>query len=29
VEEGTHHDLLDLNGRYAEMFNLQAAAYTT
>ncbi|MFN2486306.1 MAG: ABC transporter ATP-binding protein, partial [Acidimicrobiia bacterium] len=27
VEDGTHHDLLAANGRYAEMFNLQAAAY--
>lgn len=29
VEDGTHHDLLAANGRYAEMFNLQAAAYLT
>lgn len=27
VEEGTHHELLAADGRYAEMFNLQAAAY--
>lgn len=27
VEDGTHDDLLAANGRYAEMFNLQAAAY--
>ncbi len=27
VEEGTHHELLAADGRYAEMFNLQAASY--
>jgi ATP-binding cassette subfamily B protein len=29
VEDGTHHELVEAGGRYAEMFNLQAAAYTT
>lgn len=29
VEDGTHHELVAAGGRYAEMFNLQAAAYTT
>ncbi|CAN5713175.1 ABC transporter ATP-binding protein [soil metagenome] len=29
VEDGTPHDLLAAHGRYAEMFNLQAAAYLT
>ena len=28
VEDGTHQDLMARNGRYAEMFRLQAAAYT-
>ena len=28
VEDGTHQELMALNGRYAEMFRLQAAAYT-
>jgi ATP-binding cassette subfamily B protein len=27
LEEGTHDDLLALEGRYAELFNLQAAGY--
>lgn len=27
VEEGTHDELMDLGGRYAELFRLQAAAY--
>jgi ATP-binding cassette subfamily B protein len=27
VEEGTHDELVALGGRYAELFNLQAAAY--
>jgi ATP-binding cassette subfamily B protein len=27
VEQGTHDDLMLLNGQYAELFNLQAAAY--
>lgn len=27
IESGAHHDLLDLKGRYAELFNLQAEAY--
>ena len=27
VEEGTHEDLLNLNGRYAEMFNVQSQYY--
>lgn len=29
VEDGTHHELVAAGGRYSEMFNLQAAAYTT
>ncbi|WP_402467048.1 ABC transporter ATP-binding protein [Isoptericola aurantiacus] len=29
VEEGSHDDLMDLGGRYAELFRLQARAYTT
>jgi ATP-binding cassette subfamily B protein len=28
VEEGTHEQLMRLNGRYARLFRLQAAAYT-
>lgn len=28
VEDGTHEELIARNGRYAEMFRLQAAAYT-
>jgi ATP-binding cassette subfamily B protein len=27
IESGSHHELLDLDGRYAELFNLQAEAY--
>lgn len=27
IEEGTHKELLKLNGKYAEMFNLQAEGY--
>lgn len=27
VEEGTHEELLEKNGRYAEMFHLQAMNY--
>ncbi|WEK56222.1 MAG: ABC transporter ATP-binding protein [Candidatus Cohnella colombiensis] len=27
IEEGTHDELMDLNGKYAEMFNLQAEKY--
>lgn len=28
IEEGTHDDLIALNGKYCEMFNLQAANYS-
>ena len=28
VEEGTHQELMRLNGRYARLFRMQAAAYT-
>jgi ATP-binding cassette subfamily B protein len=28
VEEGTHEELMRLNGRYARLFRMQAAAYT-
>ncbi|MDQ2716777.1 MAG: hypothetical protein M3Z08_17865 [Chloroflexota bacterium] len=27
IEQGSHEELLELNGHYAELFNLQAAAY--
>ncbi|GAC1480225.1 MAG: hypothetical protein NVS1B6_20880 [Steroidobacteraceae bacterium] len=27
IEEGTHGELLDMRGRYAELFGLQAAGY--
>jgi len=27
LEYGTHESLLDLDGKYAELFNLQAAGY--
>ena len=27
VEQGTHEELMDLVGRYAELFDLQAASY--
>jgi ABC-type multidrug transport system fused ATPase/permease subunit len=27
VERGTHEELMGLGGLYAELFNLQAAAY--
>jgi ABC-type multidrug transport system fused ATPase/permease subunit len=27
IEEGTHQELMELDGRYAEMFKLQAVAY--
>lgn len=29
IEHGTHHDLLRANGRYAELYLMQAAAYRT
>jgi len=29
IEQGTHDELLNRNGRYAEMFNLQAEQYNT
>jgi len=28
IEQGTHAELMALHGRYAELFTLQAAAYT-
>jgi ATP-binding cassette subfamily B protein len=28
VEEGTHAELMKLNGRYARLFRMQASAYT-
>ena len=27
VEEGTHDELLELNGKYAQMWHVQAGAY--
>ena len=27
VEQGSHQELIDLNGRYAHLFSLQAAGY--
>ena len=27
IESGSHHELISLNGRYADLFNLQAEAY--
>ena len=27
VEEGTHRELMDMNGKYAEMFRIQAEKY--
>jgi ABC-type multidrug transport system fused ATPase/permease subunit len=29
VEEGTHDDLMAIGGRYAKLFSLQAAAYSS
>jgi ATP-binding cassette subfamily B protein len=29
IEEGTHHELMEMNGKYAEMFRLQAKNYTS
>jgi ATP-binding cassette subfamily B protein len=29
IESGPHDDLMALGGRYAELFELQAAAYRT
>ena len=29
IEEGTHHELMEKNGKYAEMFHLQAKNYTS
>ena len=28
MEEGTHEQLMRLNGRYARLFRMQASAYT-
>ena len=28
IEQGSHKELLEMNGRYAYMFNLQASKYT-
>ena len=27
IEEGSHDELMEINGKYAEMFNLQAEKY--
>ena len=27
IEQGNHEELLELNGRYAHLFNLQAKGY--
>ena len=29
IEEGTHSELMEQNGKYAEMFRLQAKNYTS
>jgi len=28
IEQGSHDDLMDLTGQYAELYTLQAAQYT-
>lgn len=29
IEQGSHAELMNLNGKYAEMFNIQAEKYST